>query len=188
MYFFKRFFIIAALSVLSLQGLCLHLSALSDQEVITYCQTQENTYIAVVWPKGIHRLNYVIDSLNMQGTVYAIKQVTLNKDGIFNLYRLLHRSLSFEWATHYFRPYLPAQMNAPFSIAAIMFKSHESLDGVIETKRLIREEIGCGFTSIHINDTHKETLEAAKIFFNDECVSRLNTMQNSFNVIQWMIT
>lgn len=150
------------LYTLPLQGALLK----TDAEALAYCEKTPNTYIVIVWPKGYSHLGYITKKLNQHGSVKYVKKLVVNKSKMFVLYRDVHANMSRANAKKYFKPYTAASERESLPIAALVFHTDASLPEIIALKRVIRDFIGEGFYSIHINDHYKpETLEAAHALF-----------------------
>ena len=149
-------------------------AALSDAATITYCTNHKQTYVAVVWPQGIPHLNVIKKNIAKLGTVINTKTITLNKEGLFLLYHNLHPRMSLPTAERLFKPYLPASLPAASPCVAIVFETKKTLEEIIEAKIALRKSLGKSYFTIHINDTHHQTIEAAKLFFDPEITALLN--------------
>jgi hypothetical protein len=138
----------------------------TDAEALAYCKVTPNTYVVIIWPKGYSHLGYTVKKLNQHGSVKYIKKMVINRGKMFALYRSVHKSMSYESAKKYFKPYTAASAFEPLHIVVLVFRTDLSLDEIRIVKKEIRDHIGASHSSIHINDHYDpETLEAAHAVF-----------------------
>lgn len=146
----------------------------NDQEALNFCKNTANSYVAIIWPRGEKQREYIIKTLNQHGQVAYVKEFKLSKNGSFLLYRGLHRRMSCPTALKYFKYYIPARAVQPVTISAIIFCTDKPLAEIQTIKNDMRATIGCGYQSIHINDFHKQTIEAAEIVFDNKQLKKIN--------------
>jgi hypothetical protein len=141
----------------------------NDQQALEHCKVASHGYVAIVWPRGIDDLAYIVKALKNRTDIRYIKQFSLDKAGMFGLYRQLHKKMSRSSAKKYFKPYITSAIPAPFQLAAIVFDAEEELEAILAWKKEIRDHIGQSYYSIHINDRcQPETFEAAQAVFSHE--------------------
>lgn len=146
----------------------------NDQEAVNFCTNITNSYVAIIWPRGENHREYIIKTLSQNGQVAYVKEFKLSKSGSFLLYRGLHPRMSLPTALKYFKYYIPARAIEPITISAIIFCTDKPLAEIQAIKNDIRATIGCGYQSIHINDYHAQTIEAAEIVFDNKQLKRFN--------------
>jgi hypothetical protein len=155
---------------LSLALGCQGLSAIDiekDSQALAYCKQNKNSYVVVVWPKGYTDLTYIIKKLNQYALVKYSKKFTCNKEDMFLLFRKLHREMSYKKAKKFFKPYMKA-VHAPYHLAALVLNTDAPIEQIVRWKYEIRDHIGAGFYSMHINDHYyPETIEAAQAVFQN---------------------
>jgi len=140
----------------------------NDQQALEYCQDASHSYVAIVWPRGIDDLAYILKALSNHADIRYVKQFSLEKKEMLGLYRKLHKSMSRASSKKYFKPYITSALHAPFQLAAIVFDTRKDLEAILRWKKDIRDYIGESYYSIHINDRcQPETFEAAQAVFKD---------------------
>lgn len=147
-------------------------SLATDEEAISFCKDTPDSYVAIVWPLGIKHTDYIIETLNTHASVKYAKTIKLKKNGPFLLYRYLHQKLTLDKAEKYFKGYVSDHIKDPIQVTAIVFQTDQPLDTVVAWKREIREKIGVGYQSIHINDYHAQATEAAEVVFNNKVITK----------------
>lgn len=142
----------------------------ADHEAFAYCQSHKYCYIVIVWPRGYSHLEYITEKLNEYAAVKYVKQMPLNADALFQLYRKLHTKMSYKSAKKYFKPYVSGVMKdyRPYNCAALVLYTDQPLEKIVAWKKEIRDHIGQSYYSIHINDYYYPgTIEAAQAVFKD---------------------
>jgi hypothetical protein len=120
----------------------------------------------VVWPRGHRHIDCVVRRLNKGGSVVYVKEMMVNREQLFKLYRAMHPELSLGMATKYFGPYTQGVQGDKFTVAVLVFKTKKTYLGRRFLKERIRAHIKASFYSIHMNDFYKrETVEAAQAVF-----------------------
>lgn len=138
----------------------------NDAQALSYCKRTKSSYVVIVWPKGFSRIHYIIKTLNRYASVKYVKKFVCDDGQMFALYRALHKQMSYKSAKKYFKPYLKAYPHRPLGLAALILDTEAPLETIIRWKKEIRDHIGEGFYSIHINDHYDpETVEAAQAVF-----------------------
>jgi hypothetical protein len=138
-----------------------------DSQALAYCKRNKNTYVVIVWPKGYSHVGYIAEKLNQHASVKYIKKFTCTKQGMFSLYRKLHKRMSYTSARKYFKPYTRASWDKSLHLAAMVLDTDAPLASILSWKKEIRDHIGASYYSIHINDHYSpETIEAAHAVFN----------------------
>ncbi len=140
----------------------------NDAQALEFCESHNNSYVVIVWPRGYSCLDYIITKLNEHASVKYVKKMALKKPNIFLLYQKLHKSMSHKSAKKYFRPYISASSYKPLPMAALVLSTDAPLEMILALKKEIRDQIGESYYSIHINDRYSpETIEAAHAVFQD---------------------
>ena len=150
-----------------------------DAIAYEYCKLKANTYIVVVFPAAEGQ-NYEVEHiLNKFGKVFYKKEVCLNKRGarnlIINLYKdekwLGGRENCFQGAEAKVAPCFT--MDNPLRV--YVFEC-DDISSVISAKEEIRRLFDIGNNSVHINDSHDETIMLAQILLNENSIHLLNNM------------
>jgi len=150
-----------------------------DAIAYEYCKLKMNTFIVIVFPSAVGR-DFEIDSiLNKYGKVFYKKEILLNEKGarnlIINLYRnekwLGNRGNDFQGADAKVAPCFTH--NNPLRV--FVFES-DNMSSVINAKEEIRSLFSIGNHSVHINDSHDETIRLAQILLNENSIHLINNM------------
>lgn len=140
----------------------------NDSQAINYCKTHKNTYVVIIWPRGIEFLKYIVAHLHELSTVKYVKTMVFKRKSIFLLYCALHKEMSYKTAKKYFKPYLLDYQKKAEKLAALIIETDAPLESLLKWKREMRNHIGQKYYSLHINDYYwPETIEAAQAVFCD---------------------
>jgi hypothetical protein len=131
-----------------------------------FIQEKNNLKLAVIWPKGAsHGLNVnkifeqVVYSENLNLSIDGLKSI------VINLYQnekwLGNKENDFKGALNKAMSCNDSRNSTKFAIVEL-----ENDIDLIQFKDKIRQKVNLGKHSIHITDSHSETLEVSKIFFN----------------------
>ncbi len=156
-----------------------------DYCALEYVKLNPNAYIV-----NLHAVNdtkydkQVEDILNKYGFIYYKKEVYLNYNGYVNIKKLSYGSDMWgkeSWIGTSKNKYSGAQKHAQKSfgngknpLRAYVFVC-DNLDNVLKAKAEIRELFKIGNESIHINDTRKEAIALAQVYFNDNSIDIINS-------------
>jgi hypothetical protein len=151
-----------------------------DRVAIEYSKLKKNTHMVFVFPAAKGNNQELINTINRYGNIFYEKSVNLDKNGSFNLMRELY--LGEAWAGNYqsnFSGYRHKQQLCypDYSNTRVFLVEFDSLDISINTKDAIRSIFKIGKHSVHINDTHEETVRLAKLMFNNNSIHHLNKMK-----------
>lgn len=157
---------------------------LNDQEVVAYCKQPVNQYIAIIWPKGYHALDYIIETLSLKAHIDYIKTFQLNAHGVFILYYNAH-TMHYPSAKKFFKPYLWSTIDPQqcMPMAAIVFQTEASVADIISWKKKIRKHIGADYASIHIDDSSAASCRIAPIIFDEAVLLSLNDLPEHTKLI-----
>ena len=116
----------------------------------------------------------------MYGNVFYKKRVSLNETGSFNLMRELY--LGESWAGDFnsnFSGYRDKQRLCypNYNETCCFLVEFNNAKASIDAKDKIRNLYGIGKHSVHINDTHEETVRLSKLVFNNNSIHHLNNMK-----------
>lgn len=145
-----------------------------DAVATTFIEYATGVYIAYIWPTANAKMEQV--TAIIPNIVYT-KEVTFEQNGAHNLLSQVYQGEQwlgsiengFEGVkgklVECFRSYDPVKV--------IAFQA-STLDEVLVIKEQLREAFGVGKHSIHITDTKEESLQAARMLFNDNGIHFLN--------------
>jgi hypothetical protein len=151
-------------------------AGVTDRQMLNFCKTNENSFIAIVWPNAQGFDNEIVDLFHEHGTVYGQKNVILSGTEIANVVRMAHRDVFMhkkqvldifemdDYVAQHVRNYMPFAQNAQ-KCTRVFVVTFKDVDTQRKCKQHIRNLFNMGYLSIHINDTHDETVELAEYFF-----------------------
>lgn len=141
-----------------------------DSMAIEYCRLKTEARIVVVY--GPHDRGHIIGALADAGRVFYEKTVTLEDQGPINLVHELY--LGEQWLPEHGQ--LKADGCFPRGRGLVTFYGLEVLhqSELLTCKRNLRQDLGRGQDSLHINDIHEETMRLAQALFNDNGIHFLN--------------
>lgn len=149
-----------------------------DAMALEYASLKKNTYIAHIFPIAKGQDDAVKKILDEYGVIVYEKKVFLHHNGPLNFIRLIYQGEP--WIGNASNNYAGARRDAKtrFSkekhpMRVFLFEC-KSLDLVRECKAKIRKLFDVGNFSIHINDTHDDTVKLAQVLFNDNSLHVLN--------------
>ncbi|MDB4458979.1 glycosyltransferase family 25 protein [bacterium] len=150
-----------------------------DVMALQYACLKPNTFIALVFPSTNRDSDYKETDRILRefgGMVYA-KSVTLENEGPVQLVRQLYRGE--KWAGGWKNSFrgirdkvaLCFKTKRPLRVYLMEF---ETMKDVLAAKNKVRNLFDVGNHSIHINDTHRETVELAQMLLNKNSIHFLN--------------
>jgi len=155
---------------------------------LEYAKLKSNTHIVCLFPIAHTRMQEVMNIINEYCNVVYHSSEVLNSEGQLGLMKEIY--LSDGWANE---EGIRRKGNQCFrgqgNITFVLIDA-KNLETVKEMKSKIRALFNVGNHSVHINDTHEETVRIAKTVFNDNSIHFLNNRKNvSFpNYVKLMST
>lgn len=161
-----------------------------DILALEYCKLKKNTYMVCIYPRVIGKDDAAIELiLNEHGAIVHTKKISVTQLGVINLMRYLYSGDSWIgsvsdnfWGARQKAAccFVPAHQ-ATYSVMMYLVES-KSLDEIKRAKKRIRDffialDPSVTNNSLHINDTHEETLRIAQAVFNDNSLHLLNYAQ-----------
>jgi hypothetical protein len=152
-------------------------NTISDRTAIEYAKLKNNTHMVFIFPAAKDELDKVVKVISKYGRIFYDKKVTLNQIGSFNLMRELY--LDEPWAGNFqsnfsgFR-HKQSLCYPNYNPTTGFLVEFDTLENAVKAKDEIRAIYNIGKHSVHINDTHEETVRLAKLMFNDNSVHHLN--------------
>ncbi len=149
-----------------------------DAMALEYCVLKKNTYIVHVFPivPGNDEMLRLV--LNEYGNIVYEKKVHLHHNGPLNYIRLTYQGDS--WLGTVENNFLGARIDAKKKFGSnsnpmrVFLFECDNLAKIIECKKRLRSLFNFGNYSIHINDTHEQSVELAQTLFNDNSIHVLN--------------
>jgi len=152
-----------------------------DAMAIQYAKMKENTYVVTLFPAATvkENINEVRRILMENGDVIHEKGAILTGQGPLNLMRQMYDGENWggDFSNEFHGFNLKAHFcysSAPNSPTYAFLAEFDCVDTVQEVKQKIRDLYNIDNHSVHINDTHEETLRLSRIFFNNNSLSYLN--------------
>lgn len=147
-----------------------------DYATIKYAEIKSNTYMVLVWPVSLGHDDELVEILNRYGSIINRKNVKMTYDGLVNLQRIVYRDEP--WLGSYSNDFEGAHTkstqcyNENGILRAFLFESKANM---IMMKEEIRKVFNLGKHSVHINDSHEETIDISQLIFNDNNIHYLNS-------------
>lgn len=147
---------------------------LMDAAACEFIENANNVYLAIIWPTAVGK-DDDLESI-FKSIVYR-KEVKLNANGAHNLLSQIY--YGEDWIGSVEDNFKGAEgkliecFKSFNEIRFIAFQS-ESIEHVRKIKEEIRSIFYLGKHSIHITDTHTETLRVSRVIFNENSIHFLN--------------
>jgi len=146
---------------------------LCDRVALEYAKLKTNTYIVSVFPSTGGNIEVPLSILKKYGSVFYYKQIKLEKNGPLNFMRELYAGE--QWAGNHQNNYIGYRQkeglcftqNAPVTIFLVEF---DSVEQSVRAKEEIRNRFNIGKHSVHINDTHDQTIRLSQCVFNQNSI------------------
>lgn len=149
----------------------------ADTMALQYAKLKKNTFVVTLFPSAFGHEGSVERVLRNYSTIVYTSAIQLSDYGPFNYIRMLYEGEA--WLGAWQNSFVGAQikMKECFKFpqpTRIYLIETEDPSALVEAKRLIRQLYNIGNDSVHINDTHEETLRIATSVFNANSVNFLN--------------
>ena len=149
----------------------------SDAIALEYCKLKSNTYVVTVFPSAVGKDEQVKKVIQEYGEIIYEKSVHLFNEGPVNLIK--HIYSHEKWLGNWSDGFSGAKAKAAAcfrydGLARIFIIESDNLEKVVEAKAKIRQLFNIEKHSVHINDTHEETIYLAQILLNDNSIHFLN--------------
>lgn len=149
----------------------------SNVASIEYVKLKQNTYVVTLFPSANGDYKSAIDIINKYGNLIYYRKLDIKKNGPLNLIRELY--YGEEWAGNHTNNYkgFREKEKLCFTTKNPTWVFLAEFDN-IETSKMVKKEIRdihkVGNHSVHINDTHEQSLRLSRILFNDNSIHHLN--------------
>ncbi len=148
-----------------------------DSIAIEYARNTPNTRILTMYPNAQGHDDAIKKIISRYGKLVYTKPVMLNRRGVFNIMRAFYRH--HMWIGRRENRYLGLmkdtkrrhKKNSPTRVYLVEIDND---DISRQVKEEIRQIFGGGKSSVHINDLYAETVEFARMFFNENSIHFLN--------------
>jgi len=155
-----------------------------DASALAYATLKKNCYIALVMPAAVDKNNEIETVLNQHCTIVYKKNILLNKNGAFNLTKQLYKNEPWlgSWNNNFSGVWNKAlccfpqdhRKNNPIRVFLI---EADNIELVKTCKQKIRNLFNLENHSIHINDTHEQTVVIAQSLFVENSIHFMNYSQ-----------
>lgn len=148
-----------------------------DAVALEYCRLNPRSYIVSVFPSAVGNEQDVRSILEQHGEIFYARQVKLSRLGSVNLVRQMYDGE--HWVGSFANRFEGAQHKAAECfrtegpVRVYVFTS-DDFDKVKAVKQQIRELFGISNHSVHVNDTHEETVRLGQLLLNANSVHFLN--------------
>ncbi len=160
--------------------------SLVKRTAVEYAKLKSNTHIICLFPIAHTRINEVMNIINEYSNVFYHSSEVLNSEGQLGLMKEIYLSELIEqkavsaagWANE---EGIRRKGNLCFrdkTNVTFILVDAKNLETLEEMKNKVRALFNVGNHSIHINDTHEETVRIAKTVFNDNSIHFLNNRKN----------
>jgi len=155
----------------------------TDPMAMEYCSLKQNTYIVSLFPAAAGGDEKVREILKECGKIVYAKRVVLENYGPTLLMRQMYSGEP--WLGDSMNRFAGAVQKAglcfdrPGALRVYLLESDDPA-AVATAKEKIRKIYHIGNHSVHINDSHAETLKLASIFFNENSLHFLNNARENY--------
>ncbi len=143
---------------------------------LEYAKLKSNTHVICLFPIAHTRMQEVMNIINIYCNIFYHSSTKLNSEGQLGLMKEIY--LDDGWANEEGIRKKGNQCFRGNNDVTFVLVDGKNLETVKEMKNKIRALFDVGNHSVHINDTHKETVRIAKTVFNDNSIHFLNNRKN----------
>lgn len=152
---------------------------MTDLAAIQYAKLKPSTHIAVLFPSSRKCHQAMMNSLNYEfnGKIVYSKEVNISEQGSLNLMKEFYGNetwIGTEEDDYSGLRYKAGRCFPTKEKATVLLLDYENLDEVVKAKKAIRDIAGIRNHSVHISDTHEQSIELSKLFFNENSLTWLN--------------
>ena len=160
-----------------------------DAMALNYCKLKDSTKIITLYPaRSCNKSSesFIEDLICTKLSVVYTKTIDLSRNGLLNLISQIY--LNEDWLNDEQRTFsglkAKAKLCAGNSKLKVFLVECQDMNKINNIKQEIRKFYKIKKSSVHINDTHNETLRIAKVVFNSNSVFFLNNAKyNHLNSI-----
>ena len=153
-----------------------------DAAALELTRRNKNLLLVNLFPAAEHSRSQVDGIISKYGNIFYKKNIKLNNTGSLNYMFQLYKGE--EWAGNYYNQFagfkekqsLCFTSEKPMTVYLI---DTNNKDSAIELKKDLRSLYNIGNHSVHINDTHEETLRLSRSIFNKNSIHFLNNCKIS---------
>jgi hypothetical protein len=150
--------------------------AILKRAALEYAKLKSNTHVICLFPIAHTRIQEVMNIISEYCNIFYHSSNVLNSEGQLNLMKEIY--LDDGWANEEGIRKKGNQCFRGKTNITFVLVDAKNLETVKEMKNKIRSLFNVGNHSVHINDTHEETVRIAKTVFNDNSIHFLNNRKN----------
>jgi hypothetical protein len=143
---------------------------------LEYAKLKPNTHIICLFPIAHTRIQEVMNIISKYCNIFYHSSTQLNSEGQLGLMKEIY--LDDGWANEEGIRRKGNQCFMGNPNVTFVLVDGKNLETVKEMKKKIRALFNVGNHSVHINDSHEETVRIAKTVFNDNSIHFLNNRKN----------
>ena len=148
-----------------------------DAAALELAKTNKDLRVVSLFPSAENDRDLVDNLIKKSGAIAYKKDIDLNHNGAFHY--MLHLYKGESWAGNWnnnFSGFMAKRdvcftSSKPLTVYLVEF---DDLDDATRVKQEIRDLYKIGNHSVHINDTHEETVRVSRCVFNDNSIHFLN--------------
>ena len=144
---------------------------------LEYAKLKPNTHVICLFPIAHTRIQEVMNIISEYCNIFYHSSTKLNSEGQLGLMKEIY--LDDGWANEEGIRRKGNQCFRGNSEVTFVLVDGKNIETIKEMKNKIRALFDVGNHSVHINDTHKETVRIAKTVFNDNSIHFLNNRKNN---------
>ena len=147
-----------------------------QRTALEYAKLKSNTYVICLFPIAHTQIDKVMKIIEKHSNIFYKSSEVLNATGQLSLIKEIY--LSEGWPTEKgIRKKCKQCFKGMTQISFVLIDA-KNLETVKEMKKEIRALFKVGNHSVHINDTHKDTIRIAKTVFNTNSIHFLNNRKS----------
>ncbi len=143
---------------------------------LEYAKLKSNTHVMCLFPIAHKRMTEVINIIEKHSNIFYKSSEVFNSTGQLGLIKEIY--LSDGWGTEKAIRKKCKQCFRGMSQVTFVLLDAKNLETVKEMKNKIRALFKVGNHSVHINDTHEDTIRIAKTVFNANSIHFLNNRKS----------
>ena len=143
---------------------------------LEYAKLKSNTHVMCLFPIAHKRMTEVINIIEEHSNIFYKSSEVFNSTGQLGLIKEIY--LSDGWGTEKAIRKKCKQCFRGMSQVTFVLLDAKNLETVKEMKNKIRALFKVGNHSVHINDTHEDTIRIAKTVFNTNSIHFLNNRKS----------
>ena len=143
---------------------------------VEYAKLKPNTHVICLFPIAHTRIDEVMNIIEKHSNIFYHSTESLNYRGQLGLMKEIY--LKDGWANEHGIQRKSDQCFMGNTQVTFVLIDAKNLETVQKMKNEIRGLFNVGNHSVHINDTHEETIRISKTVFNDNSIHFLNNRKN----------